>query len=206
MSSIRGSIIGFFAGFIPALSYSVSSKIAWLVENKQYKKSNYNHSLHRLVAAESANNAASLSAIVPLIVFGIPIVASETILYNLISAKGIVLGPAVLEMWLLVSLATAYLIANLIGFITAWPLANYVTQTITQYDKEIKIVVSLSLVLLLAYEAYHTNLVDIYAIIIVLLIPISYVLRKFDTQPLIFGFVLSSIIMQTWFVFFQKYF
>jgi putative tricarboxylic transport membrane protein len=206
MSSIRGSIIGFFAGFIPALSYSISSKIAWLFEKTKYKQNNYSHSLHRLVSAESANNAASLSAVIPLIMFGVPIIASETILFNLITAKGFVLGPGAIQLSLLSALAAAYLISNLIGFIAAWPLATFVTQAITYHEKKIKIFISVLLVVLLAYEAYHTNLLDIYAIIIVLLIPISWCLRKFDTQPIIFGFVLSGIISQTLFVFFQKYF
>jgi putative tricarboxylic transport membrane protein len=206
MSSIRGSIIGFFAGFVPALSYSISSKIAWLFEKTQHNQETPEHSMRRLISAESANNAASLSAIIPLIMFGVPIVASETILYNLITTKGFVLGPSAIQIPFLISLAAAYLIANAFGFIAAWPLASYVTKIMSIHGTKIKIFVSISLVALYFFEGYETNLLEIYAIISGLLVLLSFSLRKFDTQPVIFGFVLAEIITQTTFVFLQKYF
>ena len=206
ISSVRGSVIGFFSGFIPALSYSISSKLAWLVEKTLYPQTTYYDGVRRLVSAESANNAASLTAIIPLIMFGIPIVASETVLYNLISTKGFVLGPAALQPSLLTALATSYVLANLIGFIMAWPLAPVLTKIMLIHALKIKIVVSIMLAGLFFYDGFKSNLLDIYVVMAALLAVVALVLQRFNTQPVIFGFVLSPVIMQAVHVFVSKHF
>jgi putative tricarboxylic transport membrane protein len=82
-SIIRGSVIGSFMGLIPGASYMLSSNVADKIE----KKIN-NSKLARLLSAESANNSAAITVLLPLFLLGIPIVFSEAIIMSIAETKG----------------------------------------------------------------------------------------------------------------------
>jgi putative tricarboxylic transport membrane protein len=82
-SIIRGSLIGSLMGLVPGCSYMLSSNVADRTEKK------FNDSkLSRLLAAESANNSAAITVLLPLLLFGIPIVFSEAIIMSIAETKG----------------------------------------------------------------------------------------------------------------------
>jgi putative tricarboxylic transport membrane protein len=71
---VRGSIIGFFVGMIPAGGITTASFLAYLAE-KRYSKhpERFGHgAIEGVAAPESANNAASISGFAPLLALGIP--------------------------------------------------------------------------------------------------------------------------------------
>lgn len=82
-SIVRGSIIGSIMGLIPGASYMLSSSVADYTE----KKIN-DTKLSRLVAAESANNSAAITVLLPLLFLGIPIIFSEAIILDIAQTKG----------------------------------------------------------------------------------------------------------------------
>lgn len=205
LSAIRGSTMGFMAGFIPALSYSISSKIAWLIEKKYHATREIMHSVKRVVAAESANNAAALSALVPLIFFGIPLVASEVVLYNMLTAQGFHLGAAAVDRHLIWNLAAAFVIGNVIGFLAAWPLAGVVTRLIDQNQSTIKLLVTALLLVIFIHEGWSLMQSSIYVMIGIVLCALGWALRRYDTQPVIFGFVISDMVANTLSLMIQKY-
>lgn len=88
-SIFRGSIIGFFSGLIPGASYTISSNIAEWVENKFFQtKNQISQNFKNLISAESANNAGSISVLIPLVALAIPIVSSEAVLLSVAETKG----------------------------------------------------------------------------------------------------------------------
>ncbi len=73
-SIVRGGIIGFFTGMIPAGGITTASFLAYLAEKRVSKHpERFGHgAIEGVVAPESANNAASISGFAPLLALGIP--------------------------------------------------------------------------------------------------------------------------------------
>ena len=115
-SSIRGTITGFFLGFTPGSSNTLSSNTAYrnevLIQTKKnkYEEGNYNS----LVAAESANNAAAFTTLLPLFIIGIPISASELLFYDMIMLKGLIFSQHFDVSFFMTHIATNLVIINLI--------------------------------------------------------------------------------------------
>lgn len=84
-SIMRGSIIGFISGIVPGSSYLISSNVA---ESIEHKFSKIHENIKFLVSAESANNAGTVSVLIPLLIIGIPIVASESMILGIAETKG----------------------------------------------------------------------------------------------------------------------
>jgi len=71
---VRGSVIGFFVGMIPAGGITTASFLAYLAE-KRYSKHPERFgkgAIEGVAAPESANNSASISGFAPLLALGIP--------------------------------------------------------------------------------------------------------------------------------------
>jgi putative tricarboxylic transport membrane protein len=71
---VRGAVIGFFIGMIPAGGITTASFLAYLAE-KRYSKHPERFgtgAIEGVAAPESANNAASISGFAPLLALGIP--------------------------------------------------------------------------------------------------------------------------------------
>jgi putative tricarboxylic transport membrane protein len=71
---VRGSIIGFFIGMIPAGGITTASFLAYLAEKRVSKHpERFGHgAIEGVAAPESANNSASISGFAPLLALGIP--------------------------------------------------------------------------------------------------------------------------------------
>lgn len=89
LSIMRGATIGFICGFIPGSGYVISSNLADTVEKNLVKDNELDDQrLCRLKSAEAANNAGSVSVLIPLLMFGLPIVFSEAIFMAVAEIKG----------------------------------------------------------------------------------------------------------------------
>ncbi len=71
---VRGGIIGFFTGMIPAGGITTASFLAYLAEKRVSKHpERFGHgAIEGVAAPESANNSASISGFAPLLALGIP--------------------------------------------------------------------------------------------------------------------------------------
>jgi putative tricarboxylic transport membrane protein len=193
-SSIRGTIIGFFAGFTPGISTAVSSNLAYGIEKWiQNKKGKYFPGNYAsLISAETANNAGAFSCLLPLLVFGIPLVPSEALLYELVMTKGTIMGENFTASYFLSSLVPVLLITNVIALCIAWPMAKY----ICYMTKIPTVLFRISIFLLLLFSIYingQNSFQEGYNLLVFLiLLPVGYLLRKVDTLPLIFVFIIQS--------------
>lgn len=87
-AGVRGSVLGFIIGFIPGLSYILSSILSYSVEGRLQRARGSNEAtttLRSIAASEAAQSAGSVSMLVPLLVFGIPITVSEGIILNVLT-------------------------------------------------------------------------------------------------------------------------
>lgn len=92
---LRGSIIGFIAGVLPGSGATLGSIIGYSVEKKiaQDPENFGRGEMRGLVAPETANNAASAGAMVPLLSLGIPGSGATAVLLGAFMMWGLQPGP-----------------------------------------------------------------------------------------------------------------
>ena len=198
-SSLRGTLLGFIGGFCPGMTHAFSSQLAYTTEKAISKDS-----LKSVISSETANNAGAFSAVLPLIILGIPISSSEALLLAILETKSFAFS---LNEFIpiLQKSAVALLIVNVIGIIIAWPLAKHVCKIFLINQKKLYTFLFLSLVVLnyyigsLYYSEYY------YMIVLLCCMPVGYLLRKVNTMPLIFCFIIANYSIELMWIFYQLY-
>ena len=91
----RGSVIGFAFGVIPGISHVVSTFVSYAVEKRLSRRpEEFGHGAIAGVAGpETANNATTGSAMIPLLVLGIPAIPATAILLSAMLIHGVRPGP-----------------------------------------------------------------------------------------------------------------
>ena len=210
-SSIRGTVVDFFIGFTPGTSTMLASNTAHKLEvAKEKRKGTYEEGNYKaLVSAETANNAAQFTTLVPLFVLGLPFAASEALFYNIITAKGFMFTSDFNMSFFISTIAYNLIIVNILAFFIAWPFAKYISLIYMIPQKLINFVVFC----VLTYVTWELGSAfwqsEYYLIVFLVFLPVGYLLRKFDTTPLIFSFLLwdkvymsyltTSDLMSHWF-------
>lgn len=98
MAIIRGTILGFFLGILPGGGATIASFISYGVE-KRFSKHPEKFGtgvIEGVAGPETANNAASVGAFVPLFVLGIPANAVMALLLGCLVVHGLPPGPALI--------------------------------------------------------------------------------------------------------------
>lgn len=96
---LRGSVIGFIAGVLPGSGATIGSILAYSVEKTVAKDPEKfgKGEMRGLVAPETANNAASAGAMVPLISLGIPGSGATAVLLGALMMWGLQPGPTLID-------------------------------------------------------------------------------------------------------------
>ena len=198
-SVLRGSAIGSVLGLMPGGGATVSSSLAFSTEQSLNKSM-----ISRLVSCEAANNAAAVTSILPVLIYGLPVLASEALIVDLISAQGILIN----RDWtkdLFYSVLTnldIVLLTLILGNVFVWWMSVYmVNKIIFLYQKlSLSFVFMCTIIILCAsivvdtvkYQTYTVDIVTVVA----LLIPALFIVRKkIDTMPLVFAFMLSGVLI-----------
>ena len=120
---------------------------------------------------------------------GLPITASEMIIYDIIVSNGFFWDNNWFSDNINILLIT-FFVANIIGFILAWPMANYITK---MFGKSTLTALKVAMIFLLIVYFYRASEMDVewlYAIWLLVLAPIGFSLRKFDLIPIVIGYFL----------------
>jgi TctA family transporter len=180
------TIVGFFGGLVPGLTTVFSSIAAYNISTWFTRDP-----VKRIVASETANNAGAFSMLLPLLLFGVPLIGSEALLLALIEQRGFVISNIDFAD-LISTLSINLVIVNLVGLILAWPLSNQVKHF---YRLNLKIVFGTVLVLLFAvviYSGYINYSTVYYLTVFAILAPIGYALRNVNTLQLVFAFIIHD--------------
>jgi putative tricarboxylic transport membrane protein len=186
LAMLGSTLIGFVGGLIPGLTTVFSSTAAYNVSMLFTRDP-----VKRIVVSETANNAGAFSMLLPLLIFGVPLIGSEAILLFLMEQKGFNLVQFKFSDFL-PTLAMGLVIVNLVGFLLAWPLSRAVPFF---YKFNLKIVMSLLIMMLFCVTVYtgYTNYSTAYYVIcFAVLAPIGVMLRNVDTLPLVFAFIIHN--------------
>lgn len=202
---VYSSMIGFVSGLVPNLTTRLASNLSWIVQKSiiqrtgAYKPGN----MSCLVSAETSNNAATFSVLIPLVLLGMPITASEFVVYQYMSTATTSLN---LEFILANAdqLMIIFLLANLICLIIAWPLANIMLRIYQIPKKLLLFILGVLIIFPVIYQGYQEGLLILYLICFLFFSILGLILRKTDTMPIVFAFLVSHHLIEGYWVIFQK--
>lgn len=201
---IRSSTIGYFCGFVPGLTTILATNTAY-----NYEKSQKTSSVNRIVAAETANNSAQFTSFIPLLMIGIPITSSEAVIFNMAMNQNFDSyiwseGKTILD--LLSAIAPYFLLSNILALALAWPLSKkiaFVSKVPSRYITVSVLIICVSLSLFIGSGDLRALPYLFYTILFSI---IGYVLRKYDTMPFVFMFVMGREIEYQLQIFTQLHF
>ena len=197
---LRSSIIGSVAGFIPGISWTLSTLLSYNYERiVQIRKGTYDDvkgNLPSLVAAESANNAGIYTAMIPMLFVGVPITASTALIYNILQFKGVVLNSAFFQdLYGIVTIG--FVLSSAIGLFIAGKYVNFLT---VLQGLNIKWFYTVLFMILIGvcYIAGQSQFFGVESLIILaVLLPFGLLLTKTNSLPLVYGFILHDMLLDS---------
>ncbi len=191
---MRCSVVGFIVGVLPGLGATIASFMAYGTEQKLSKSGERfgTGEINAVAASETANNAATGGAFVPMLSLGIPGGAFTAVLLGAIMMFGITPGPAVFKtssniVWGLIAsmyVGNIMLVIINVGFI---PVIVGILNKVRPY-------LLLTILLLSTLGVYSLQCSKLDLIIMVFAGLLGYFMTKLDfpKPPLILGLLLGS--------------
>jgi putative tricarboxylic transport membrane protein len=195
----RGTLLGFIIGIIPGSAHIISSFLSYALEKRvsRHPEQFGKGAVAGLAGPETANNAASTGAFVPLLALGIPTSPVTAVLIGALMLHGVSVGPTLVNehpdvFWGFV--ASMY-VGNLMLLALNLPLVSlFVTVLRIPYVYLYPMIIMFCIL-----GVYETNnsIVDVWIMLIMGIV--GYALRKFDFDPapLVLGLVISPILEQS---------
>ena len=190
----RGSVIGFIFGIIPGVSHVVSTFVSYAIEKKfsKHPEEFGKGAIAGVAGPETANNAVTGTAMIPLLALGIPSIPATAILLSALTIHGVQPGPLLLTdhpdvFW---SLVASMYIGNIILLILNLPLVGiFVNLLRIPYAWLVPIILIISII---GVYSVNFSAADIW--IMVISGGAGYVLRKFgyEMAPLLLALVLGD--------------
>jgi putative tricarboxylic transport membrane protein len=191
----RGSVVGFLIGLLPGAAHVISSFMSYAIERKLSKHpERFGHGAVEGVAGpESANNAASCGAFVPMLSLGIPSGPVAAVMLAAIMFHGISPGPSFINehpniFW---SFVASMYVGNIALLVLNLPLVGlFVNLLRIPYPYLYPILLSFCF---LSVYAVSQSVVDVWVMIAFGII--GFGLRKvgIEPAPIVLGLVLSPI-------------
>lgn len=195
----RGSILGFFLGLIPGLNSVIPTILSYSLEKKLSKDPSRfgKGAMEGVAGPETANNAYSGGALIPLFTLGIPTSPTIAILLGAFIMHGLTPGPTLFQtnptvVW---GIVASMFIGNAILLIMNWPLAGMWAK-ITMVPFKVLLPIILMVTILGTYSI-RNSLFDVGVMIFFGIL--GYFLKKagFPLAPIILTFVLGSLLETT---------
>jgi putative tricarboxylic transport membrane protein len=217
MPIARGSLLGFLIGLTPGSAHIISSFLSYAVERKLSKHPEEfgKGAVAGVAGPESANNAASTGAFVPMLALGLPTGPVTAVLIAALMIHGIPPGPTLVNehpdvFWGFV--ASMY-VGNVMLLALNLPLVGiFVNVLRIPYAYLYPLVIMFCII---GVYAVNNSIVDVWIMLIMGVL--GYLLRKcaLDPAPLVLGLVISptfemslrqSLVMSNghWLIFFQR--
>ncbi|HLQ94279.1 MAG TPA: tripartite tricarboxylate transporter permease [Xanthobacteraceae bacterium] len=217
MPIARGSVLGFLIGILPGSAHIISSFLSYALEKRISKNPQEfgQGAVAGVAGPESANNAASTGAFVPMLALGLPTGPVIAVLMAALLIHGVPPGPTLVNdhpevFWGFV--ASMY-VGNLMLLALNLPLVGiFVSVLRIPYAYLYPLIIMFCI--LGVYEVNHST-VDVWIMLIMGVV--GYALRKFgfDPAPLVLGLVIApifemslrqSLVMSngSWTIFFQR--
>lgn len=174
----RSVFCGVIMGLIPGVGTVIVSNVSYVIE----KCFSFGPKA-RLLAAESSNNAAAVSSLVPLLCFGIPITASEAVLIHLLMEKHTLINLAWFEqpIWLDASRISwiygAMIISSIISALFCWQLIQCVAHWVIQHKKTVFASVIMIMIMMIIWQGWQDLRLTLDIATVIILLPVGFWLR-----------------------------
>ncbi|DAB31953.1 MAG: putative tricarboxylic transport rane protein [Sulfurospirillum sp.] len=192
---LRSSAIGFLVGVLPGTGASIASAVSYTIAQKISDKDKTfgTGDMRGLAAPESANNACSGGALIPMLTLGVPGSGTTAVLLGALMLYNINPGPMLfVEQPLLVwGLIASMYIGNIMLLIMNFPMVRVFTKIL-----QIPYWLLVPSVIVLAFVGVYSVNMSTYALFLTIILGIlGYFLRKlhYPMAPVILGFVLGKI-------------
>lgn len=192
---LRASILGFFVGILPGGGGAISSVLAYGVEKRTSRTPERfgNGALEGLAATETADNASSNSAFVPLLTLGIPPNSVLALLFGALLMQNVTPGPQLIDTHpeVFFGVIASMYIGNVLLLVLNLPLIRYfvlILKIPTAILNPIIVIVAF-----LGVYSVNTAVFDIVVAIAFGLLGYLFKKWKFDMAPFILAFVLGPI-------------
>jgi putative tricarboxylic transport membrane protein len=192
----RGTVLGFIIGVIPGSAHIISSFVSYAVERKLSKRPHEfgEGAIAGVAGPESANNAATSGAFVPMLALGVPSGPIPAVMLGAMMVHGVSPGPLLIKnqpelFWGFV--ASMY-VGNLVLLVLNLPLVGlFVNLLRVPYAV---LYPSILVFCVLGVYAVNGSVTDVWIMLIMGML--GYVLRKlsFETAPIVLGVVLAPMI------------
>ncbi len=192
----RGTLIGFFLGIVPGGGALISSFISYGVEKRLSKHPERfgKGAIEGVAGPETANNAASGGAFIPLLTLGIPSNAAMAILVGALIINGVTPGPLLIQrnpdiFW---GVIISMYIGNIMLLILNLPLIGLWVNLLRVPYKILFPLITLFCMI----GAYSVNWDTFEVYIMIISGFFGYVMKKvkFEAAPLILGFILGPLL------------
>lgn len=193
---IRGSILGFFLGILPGGGAIIASFVSYAMEKRiaKHPENFGNGAIAGVAGPETANNAATGGAFIPLMTLGIPPNAIMAMLLGALMIHGIQPGPMMIKenpgiFWGLV--ASMY-VGNVMLIVLNLPLIGLWIQILKVPYK----ILFPFILLFCVIGAYGTNYTTFDIYVLLIFGAVGYLMRKFqyEAAPLVLALVLGPIL------------
>jgi len=191
----RGSLLGFFLGILPGGGAVISSFISYAVEKRLSKHPERfgTGTIEGVAGPESANNAATGGAFIPLMTLGIPPNVIMAMLLGALMIHGVTPGPLMMKQnpgvfW---GVIVSMYIGNIMLLILNLPLITIWVQVLKVPYK-----ILFPLILLFCLIGVYTVMNSVFDIYIMLIFGVmGYLMKKFGYEgaPLVLAFVLGPL-------------
>ncbi|HEY8368897.1 MAG TPA: tripartite tricarboxylate transporter permease [Thermodesulfobacteriota bacterium] len=196
---LRGAVIGFVTGVLPGAGATVASVVSYTTEKRLSKrKEEFGHgAIEGVAGPESANNAASMGSMVPLLSLGIPGSNATAIMLGALMMYGLQPGPLLFQKQPLLvwGLIASMYFGNLILLILNLPLVKLFVKIIDVPQRILlPLVIGLSFI---GVYSINSSVVDL-ALMAVFGV-VGYLMRKLEVPaaPLVMGLVLGKMLEES---------
>jgi len=186
LSVVGNSIIGFVGGLVPGMTTVLSSQLSYAITSRRTLDPH-----ERIVASETANNSGAISQLIPMLVIGLPLIASEALTLAMMENKGFVATPGN-AIDILLTAAPVFVLLSIVGLIVAWPLAGRVLEILRVNGKWFRTSLLGILLTTVYIQAYNDYMLSFYLAVSLALLPVLWLVYRYNTTPLIFGYLISD--------------
>lgn len=195
-AAARGTGVGMFVGMIPLIGNVIVSNVAWWIEKKSGAGNDTaNSSLRRVVAAETANNAANVMVLVPLLTLGLAIVPSEMILLAVLEPKNWSPFRDAVEIWGLhfhAWLAIGLIMASMLSYLVCKTFVGPVSKFCSQHINKINIMAFMVISCSVFYAGYLVEHRMLFITVFALCALLSIMFKRWTFMPMVVGFLVGK--------------
>jgi putative tricarboxylic transport membrane protein len=191
---MRGTPIGFLIGILPGSGGSLASMLGYSTEKSISKRSHEfgKGAIEGVAAPETANNAASVGALIPLLTMGIPGSGTTAVMLGVLIMLGIQPGPLLFDhdpdlVW---GLIDSLFLGNIFLF-----LINIFMVSVFVKILDVPPKILYPLILLLAFIGTYTlnySIIDFFILILFGIIGLFMKIYNFPIAPLILALIVGA--------------